>query len=187
MCILQAKIKRNPSIPEDTRGVINLTINYDPNAGILTVRLIEVNIFISCTHTHIFFNSWLFIFCQANDLQPRDFSGTADPYAKIRLLPDKTNFWQTKIHKRTLNPSMFRNHNRCFFFVLLSPLMRYLFMNFVLLFSLSSFWWGFRIWRTTGSDWSTHHWDFIVRFWFVFTSFLHRWHSNWFEQIGFNT
>lgn len=43
--------------------------------------------------------------CQANDLQPRDFSGTADPYAKIRLLPDKTNFWQTKIHKRTLNPS----------------------------------------------------------------------------------
>jgi Ca2+-dependent lipid-binding protein len=42
---------------------------------------------------------------QANDLQPRDFSGTADPYAKIRLLPDKTNFWQTKIHKRTLNPS----------------------------------------------------------------------------------
>lgn len=42
---------------------------------------------------------------QANDLQPRDFSGTADPYAKIRLLPDKANFWQTKIHKRTLNPS----------------------------------------------------------------------------------
>lgn len=40
--IEQAKIKRNPSIPEDTRGVINLTINYDPNAGILTVRLIEV-------------------------------------------------------------------------------------------------------------------------------------------------
>lgn len=43
--ILQAKIKRNPSIPEDTRGVINLTINYDANAGILTVRLIEVNPF----------------------------------------------------------------------------------------------------------------------------------------------
>lgn len=43
---------------------------------------------------------------QAHDLQPRDFSGTADPYAKIRLLPDasKTNMWQTRIHKRTLNP-----------------------------------------------------------------------------------
>lgn len=40
-------------------------------------------------------------------MQPRDFSGTADPYAKIRLLPDKNNFWQTKIHKRTLNPSKY--------------------------------------------------------------------------------
>jgi hypothetical protein len=43
---------------------------------------------------------------QAHDLQPRDFSGSADPYAKVRLLPDatKTNMWQTRIHKRTLNP-----------------------------------------------------------------------------------
>lgn len=37
-------------------------------------------------------------------MQPRDFSGTADPYAKIRLLPDRSNVWQTRIHKRTLNP-----------------------------------------------------------------------------------
>lgn len=28
----------------------------------------------------------------------------ADPYAKIRLLPDRSNVWQTRIHKRTLNP-----------------------------------------------------------------------------------
>lgn len=41
---------------------------------------------------------------EAQELQPRDFSGTADPYAKIRLLPDRTNVWQTRIHKRTLNP-----------------------------------------------------------------------------------
>lgn len=27
-----------------------------------------------------------------------------DPYAKIRLLPDKNNVWQTRIHRRTLNP-----------------------------------------------------------------------------------
>ncbi|KAJ6648704.1 WD repeat-containing protein 82, partial [Pseudolycoriella hygida] len=72
---------RKPSIPENSRGAIHLTIVYDPNAGILNVRLIE-----------------------AQDLQPRDFSGTADPYAKIRLLPDKSNVWQTRIHKRTLNP-----------------------------------------------------------------------------------
>lgn len=44
------------------------------------------------------------VILQAQDLQARDFSGTADPYAKIRLLPDKTNVWQTRIHKKTLNP-----------------------------------------------------------------------------------
>ncbi|KFB40968.1 AGAP008650-PA-like protein [Anopheles sinensis] len=40
----------------------------------------------------------------AQDLQPQDFSGTADPYTKIRLLPDRNNMWQTRIHKKTLNP-----------------------------------------------------------------------------------
>ncbi|KAM7351879.1 synaptotagmin alpha [Cochliomyia hominivorax] len=66
---------------EDIKGSIHVSIVYDPHAGILSVRLIE-----------------------AQNLQPRDFSGTADPYAKIRLLPEKKNFWQTRIHKKTLNP-----------------------------------------------------------------------------------
>nr|CAD7395384.1 unnamed protein product [Timema poppensis] len=72
---------RASSEPEDLRGSLQMTLSYDPPAGILTIRLIE-----------------------AHDLQARDFSGTADPYAKIRLLPDRTNIWQTRIHKRTLNP-----------------------------------------------------------------------------------
>ncbi|XP_053675820.1 synaptotagmin-5 [Anopheles nili] len=66
---------------EDARGAVHLTLSYDPAAGILTVKLVE-----------------------AQDLQPQDFSGTADPYAKIRLLPDRNNMWQTRIHKKTLNP-----------------------------------------------------------------------------------
>lgn len=75
-----------------------MTLLYDPIAGILTIRLLEVMKF---SWEKSFFD---FNFLQAQDLQPRDFSGTADPYAKIRLLPDKTNMWQTRIHKRTLNP-----------------------------------------------------------------------------------
>lgn len=67
--------------PKDTHGSIHIIILFDAIAGILSVRLIE-----------------------AQNLQPRDFSGTADPYAKIRLLPDKKNMWQTRIHKKTLNP-----------------------------------------------------------------------------------
>lgn len=31
-----------PPIPENMRGALHLTIVYDPNAGILSVRLIEV-------------------------------------------------------------------------------------------------------------------------------------------------
>lgn len=73
---------RSTSMSEDNKGIIHLQLLYDPIAGILNIKLID-----------------------AQDLQPRDFSGTADPYAKIRLLPDKANVWQTRIHKRTLNPS----------------------------------------------------------------------------------
>ncbi|XP_037927834.1 synaptotagmin-5 [Teleopsis dalmanni] len=71
----------SPDGSDEIRGNIHVSILYDPIAGILSVRLIE-----------------------AQNLQPRDFSGTADPYAKVRLLPEKKNFWQTRIHKKTLNP-----------------------------------------------------------------------------------
>lgn len=72
---------------EESKGIVHLQMLYDPIAGILNIKLID-----------------------AQDLQPRDFSGTADPYAKIRLLPDKANVWQTRIHKRTLNPSIVELH-----------------------------------------------------------------------------
>ncbi|XP_024944967.1 synaptotagmin-5 isoform X2 [Cephus cinctus] len=74
-------IAMTPSSTEDVRGELQLALAYDAPAAILTVRLIE-----------------------AHDLQARELSGTADPYAKIRLLPDRSNVWQTRIHKRTLNP-----------------------------------------------------------------------------------
>ncbi|XP_049961498.1 synaptotagmin-5 isoform X2 [Schistocerca serialis cubense] len=77
----KALTTRSPSLPEEPVGSIQMALAYDPAAGILTVRLLE-----------------------AHDLQARDFSGTADPYAKIRLLPDRGNVWQTRIHKKTLNP-----------------------------------------------------------------------------------
>ncbi|XP_049535036.1 synaptotagmin-5 [Anopheles darlingi] len=74
-------VSRGDMAGEDARGAIRLMLSYDPAAGILNVKLVE-----------------------AQDLQPQDFSGTADPYAKIRLLPDRNNMWQTRIHKKTLNP-----------------------------------------------------------------------------------
>ncbi|KAG7205566.1 hypothetical protein KM043_007538 [Ampulex compressa] len=69
------------SSSDESRGELQLGLIYDAPAGILTVMLIE-----------------------AHELRARELSGTADPYAKIRLLPDRSNVWQTRIHKRTLNP-----------------------------------------------------------------------------------
>lgn len=83
---------------------------YDVNAGILTVRLIEVSVSV-VNHVftiveyidHFFFH----FFTKAHDLRARELSGIADPYAKIRLLPDRNNVWQTTIHRRTLNPGKY--------------------------------------------------------------------------------
>ncbi|GAB1869522.1 Synaptotagmin-3 [Camponotus japonicus] len=69
------------SSSDEIKGELKLGLIYDATAGILTVRLIE-----------------------AHDLRARELSGIADPYAKIRLLPDRSNVWQTTIHRRTLNP-----------------------------------------------------------------------------------
>ncbi|XP_034934372.1 synaptotagmin-1-like [Chelonus insularis] len=66
---------------DESGGELQLSLFYDTTRGILSVKLIE-----------------------ARDLKPRELSGNADPYAKIRLLPDRSNTLQTKVHKRTLNP-----------------------------------------------------------------------------------
>lgn len=33
-----------------------------------------------------------------------DSGGTSDPYVKVFLLPDKKKKYDTKVHKKTLNP-----------------------------------------------------------------------------------
>ncbi|XP_001603471.2 synaptotagmin-5 [Nasonia vitripennis] len=70
-----------PRSANETRGELQMSITYDAPDGILNVKLVE-----------------------ARDLRARDLSETADPYAKIRLLPDRSTVKQTRIHKKTLNP-----------------------------------------------------------------------------------
>ncbi|CAL8401155.1 unnamed protein product [Arctogadus glacialis] len=41
---------------------------------------------------------------QAADLISMDSGGTSDPYVKVSLLPDKKKKYDTKVHKKTLNP-----------------------------------------------------------------------------------
>lgn len=41
---------------------------------------------------------------QAADLLSMDSGGTSDPYVKVYVLPDKKKKFDTKVHKKTLNP-----------------------------------------------------------------------------------
>ncbi|ELT91518.1 Sytalpha, partial [Capitella teleta] len=69
------------NIEEENLGSINFSLLYDQEQGLITVRLI-----------------------QACDLVPRDFSGTADPYCRLCLLPVRRTQIQSKVHRKTLNP-----------------------------------------------------------------------------------
>ncbi|KAG2460396.1 synaptotagmin-1a isoform X1 [Erpetoichthys calabaricus] len=42
---------------------------------------------------------------QAAELPALDMGGTSDPYVKVYLLPDKKKKFETKVHRKTLNPS----------------------------------------------------------------------------------
>jgi hypothetical protein len=41
---------------------------------------------------------------QGADLPGMDMSGTSDPYVKVYLLPEKKKKFETKVHRKTLNP-----------------------------------------------------------------------------------
>ncbi|RWS20936.1 hypothetical protein B4U80_00537 [Leptotrombidium deliense] len=41
---------------------------------------------------------------QAEELVAMDSGGTSDPYVKVYLMPDKKKKFETKVHRKTLNP-----------------------------------------------------------------------------------
>nr|XP_005994494.1 PREDICTED: synaptotagmin-5 [Latimeria chalumnae] len=67
---------------EEKLGKLQYSLDYDFQNGQLIVGLI-----------------------QAADLPALDIGGTSDPYVKVYLLPDKKKKFETKVHRKTLNPS----------------------------------------------------------------------------------
>ncbi|KAK1328958.1 hypothetical protein QTO34_011128 [Cnephaeus nilssonii] len=63
-------------------GKINFTLRYDYETETLIVRILK-----------------------AFDLPAKDFCGSSDPYVKIYLLPDRKCKQQTRVHRKTLNPT----------------------------------------------------------------------------------
>nr|AVK72374.1 synaptotagmin protein [Nemertoderma westbladi] len=77
----------NEATEEEVKEVVDLgklqfSLDYDFQQGQLTVGII-----------------------QGADLPGMDMSGTSDPYVKVFLLPDKKKKYETKVHRKTLNPS----------------------------------------------------------------------------------
>nr|ABR68850.1 synaptotagmin [Platynereis dumerilii] len=62
-------------------GKLQFSLDYDFQKGELSVGVI-----------------------QASELPGMDMSGTSDPYVKVYLLPDKKKKYETKVHRKTLNP-----------------------------------------------------------------------------------
>ena len=69
------------SVEEEHLGSINFSIEYNQETHLLTVHLIE-----------------------AENLVSRTFSGTADPYCKVCLLPHRRAQLQSKVHRKTTYP-----------------------------------------------------------------------------------
>lgn len=57
-----------------------------------------------CFHVKIFPQLVVGII-QAADLPALDIGGTSDPYVKVFLLPEKKKKFETKVHRKTLNPT----------------------------------------------------------------------------------
>ncbi|XP_017854871.1 synaptotagmin 1 isoform X4 [Drosophila busckii] len=66
---------------EQKLGRLNFKLEYDFNSNSLAVTVI-----------------------QAEELPALDMGGTSDPYVKVYLLPDKKKKFETKVHRKTLNP-----------------------------------------------------------------------------------
>uniref|UniRef100_A0A6I8N6R3 Synaptotagmin 6 n=1 Tax=Ornithorhynchus anatinus TaxID=9258 RepID=A0A6I8N6R3_ORNAN len=69
-----------------TCGKINFSLKYDYENETLIVCILK-----------------------AFDLPAKDFCGSSDPYVKIYLLPDRKCKFQTRVHRKTLNPTFDEN------------------------------------------------------------------------------
>jgi len=78
-------VKEELEIKQDSRkeylGKFQYKLEYDFNAQSLNVTAIQ------CT-----------------ELPALDLGGTSDPYVKVYLMPDKKRKFETKVHRKTLNP-----------------------------------------------------------------------------------
>ncbi|XP_066259121.1 synaptotagmin-9-like [Euwallacea similis] len=77
----QPSIKSESEVKMVTNGFLHFALKYDKELEGLVVKMFE-----------------------ARDLPVKDTFGTCDPYVKLHLLPDRKKKYQTKVHRKSLNP-----------------------------------------------------------------------------------
>ncbi|XP_069797762.1 synaptotagmin-B isoform X4 [Narcine bancroftii] len=80
--LTEGEDKEEEAKEEEKLGKLQFSLDYDFQANQLTVGII-----------------------QAAELPALDMGGTSDPYVKVFLLPDKKKKYETKVQKKTLNPT----------------------------------------------------------------------------------
>uniref|UniRef100_A0A3Q4GQ82 Synaptotagmin n=1 Tax=Neolamprologus brichardi TaxID=32507 RepID=A0A3Q4GQ82_NEOBR len=79
--------------------------NIDPQRKVAFLPdKILFSLLLLLTYTLIFSTQLTIGILQAADLMSMDSGGTSDPYVKVLLFPDKKKKFDTKVHKKTLNP-----------------------------------------------------------------------------------
>ncbi|XP_057711428.1 synaptotagmin-10 isoform X2 [Corythoichthys intestinalis] len=71
-----------PREPIETCGKLSFSLRYDYEEQALVVKILK-----------------------GMDLPAKDFTGTSDPYVKIYLLPERKKKFQTRVHRKNLNPT----------------------------------------------------------------------------------
>ena len=77
-----------------TITLLSFQVEFDFTAGVLTVHILK-----------------------CDDLPVMDLGGLSDPYVKLYLLPERKRKYETKVHRKTLNPVF----NETFKFEVKSP------------------------------------------------------------------
>lgn len=73
--------KKEEKEPEPSFGQLEFKLDYNFEKGTMAITVI-----------------------QGKDLPAMDLGGTSDPYVKVYIMPDKKKKFDTKVHKKTLNP-----------------------------------------------------------------------------------
>uniref|UniRef100_A0A3B4FCL3 Synaptotagmin n=1 Tax=Pundamilia nyererei TaxID=303518 RepID=A0A3B4FCL3_9CICH len=104
-CCCKKKKNKKGKKGKDGFNMKNMQGGSDPQRKVAFLPdKILFSLLLLLIYTLIFSTQLTIGILQAADLMSMDSGGTSDPYVKVLLFPDKKKKFDTKVHKKTLNP-----------------------------------------------------------------------------------